>query len=129
MNSVLREAVQRKRSLQEQQESIMTAHLEAFEMKGKDLAHAKRKQKELSEMLIRIQNENEELKKKNEYTLKEVNEAGVKNQEVTKETENIKDKLLESQTYVSKICAQESAEIHKIQDERDRQLKVFDESM
>ena len=54
MNSTLREAVRRKRSLQEQQESIMTAHLEAFEMKGKDLAQAKKKQKELTDMLIRI---------------------------------------------------------------------------
>lgn len=129
MDTTLREAIRRKRSLQEQQESMMTGYLEIFEKKGKELTSLKKKQKELADVLLRIQNENEEIKKKNDYSLKEINEAEIKNKDLSREINSLKDVLLESQTSVSKICAQESEEIHNIQNERDKQLRKFDQSM
>ena len=90
-----------------------------FENKADQLKAVKKRKMELQERLVKMLNENEDIKRKNDLIQRDVTAAAQLNVECEKETQKHKEFLVKSQEHVAKICGEESAEIHQIQAERD----------
>ena len=75
LDSSLKVAIEQKQAMQDQQQNILDGMMGQFEEKADTLTKVSKRQKELLKILTNLQQENDELKKKNEFAEKEAAEA------------------------------------------------------